>query len=79
MIMFGIRKLLSDVFTAFTKLLNSKPDYVPWLLLLRALPLYHWFVDDHPTEPFEELDIKIDSIMKLIRHSKTLLSSQKLR
>lgn len=46
-------------------------------VILKALPLYHWFCNDPPRDPFFLLEYDVESISQLIRNkSKYILSFQ---
>ena len=71
-----IRKLIAEIFLAIGKCLLFPKSGSSLVLFLKALPLYHWFVDPHPTRPFAELDVKPDSIKELIKSSEYLCSKK---
>ncbi|XP_019858686.1 PREDICTED: uncharacterized protein LOC109586896 [Amphimedon queenslandica] len=71
-----IKKLIAEIFLAIGKCLLFPKSDVSLALFLKALPLYHWFVGHHPTEPFVELDVKPDTIKELIKSYEYLYSKK---
>ena len=69
--------LLKEIFLAIGKhFKTSKPNHSSLVRFFKALPLYHWFVDSHPTKPFTELDVKPNNIKELLKSAKCFCSQK---